>query len=54
MSKKEKVVEQTEKKVMTKYDLKMQKRQEAKEKAKKQKLPRIAIALLGWSTSGVT
>lgn len=36
MSKKEKVTKLTEEKVMTKYDLKMQKRQEQKEKEKKQ------------------
>lgn len=36
MSKKEKVTEQTEQKVMTKYDLKMQKRREQKEREKKQ------------------
>ncbi len=37
MSKKEKVTEQKDQKVMTKYDLKMQKRKEAKEREKKEK-----------------
>lgn len=43
MSNKEKVTEQQEKKVMTKYDLKQQKREEAKAKAKKQKNMEKAI-----------
>lgn len=54
MSNKEKVTEQQTEKVMTKYDLKMQKRQEAKEKEKKQNnrdliiWVLIAIALVGF------
>ena len=48
MSKKEKVTEQKEQKVMTKYDLKMQKRKEQKEKElrEKRKSTIIGVAIL--------
>ena len=45
MSKKEKVTEVKEQKVMTKYDLKMQKRQEQKEKEKKQQRMELLIGV---------
>lgn len=46
MSKKENVTEQTEEKVMTKYDRKMQQRKEQKEKEKREKLKNTIIGVV--------
>ena len=46
MSKKENVTEQTEEKVMTKYDRKMQQRKEQKEKEKREKRRNTIIGVV--------